>query len=80
MTAIAVILFWMTVTWKSPRAGERAAAHLVLAAAVGQVGLGIATLLHAVPVALGAAHQAGALVLLTAVLFAAHRLRASERA
>ena len=80
VTAIAVVLFWLTVTWKAPRGRERVAAHLVLAAAAGQVGLGIATLLHAVPVALGAAHQAGALVLLTAVLFAAHGLRTRERA
>ncbi len=76
VTAISVILLWLTVTRKSSRRGERVAVHLVLAAAVGQVVLGIATLLHAVPVALGATHQAGALVLLTAVLFTAHRLRA----
>ena len=45
---------------------------LVLAAAVLQVGLGIATLLLAVPVALGVAHQAGAILLLTALLLALH--------
>ena len=39
-----------------------------------QVALGIVTLLLAVPVALGAAHQAGALLLLTAALVANHEL------
>lgn len=49
-------------------------ALLALAAAL-QVGLGIATLLLVVPVWLGALHQAGALVLLTAVVWALHALR-----
>ncbi len=39
-----------------------------------QIALGIATLLLAVPVALGAAHQGGALLLLTAMLAVAHFL------
>jgi cytochrome c oxidase assembly protein subunit 15 len=37
-----------------------------------QVALGIATLLLWVPLPLAAAHQAGSVVLLTAVAFAAH--------
>lgn len=43
--------------------------------AFAQVGLGIATLLLAVPIALAAAHQAGAVALFTAALGAAHALR-----
>lgn len=39
-----------------------------------QISLGIMTLLFAVPVALGAAHQAGALLLLTTALVANHEL------
>jgi len=39
-----------------------------------QITLGISTLLLYVPVALGASHQAGALVLLTAALFVSHEL------
>lgn len=39
-----------------------------------QIGLGIATLLHVVPVALGAMHQTGALVLFTIALILNHRL------
>ena len=40
-----------------------------------QIALGIATLLAAVPVALGAAHQGGAMLVFAAALFAAHALR-----
>ena len=40
-----------------------------------QVGLGIATLINVVPVALGAMHQAGALLLFTLALILNHRLR-----
>ncbi|MFQ5773443.1 MAG: COX15/CtaA family protein [Kiloniellaceae bacterium] len=48
---------------------------LVLATAGAQLGLGVAALLLVVPVWLGALHQAGALLLLTAALWAIHRLR-----
>ncbi|MBF0169352.1 MAG: COX15/CtaA family protein [Alphaproteobacteria bacterium] len=41
-----------------------------------QVGLGIATLLLIVPVALGSAHQAGAMVLLGLLIWARHEIRA----
>ena len=39
-----------------------------------QIGLGIATLLLQVPVVLGALHQAGALLLFSALLFNIHAL------
>jgi cytochrome c oxidase assembly protein subunit 15 len=58
----------------APRA--RLAAHLLLAVVAIQIALGISTLLLAVPVALGAAHQGGAVVLLAAALFANHSLKA----
>jgi cytochrome c oxidase assembly protein subunit 15 len=48
------------------------AARLVFAAALLQVALGIATLLLAVPVWLGVAHQAGAVLLFTVALLALH--------
>ena len=51
-----------------------AAAALALWLAV-QLGLGIATLLLQVPVALGAAHQAGAMVLFGLLLWANHAIR-----
>ena len=46
---------------------------LMLALAV-QIALGISTLLLHVPVALAAAHQGGAMLLLSAILFASHVL------
>ncbi|MEK6210651.1 MAG: COX15/CtaA family protein [Pseudomonadota bacterium] len=58
-----------------PRA--RLATHLVLAMLAIQVMLGISTLLLAVPVPLAAAHQGGAVLLLTAALWAGHELRAT---
>lgn len=58
---------------------QRWAFHALLATALVQVLLGIKTLLMFVPVGLGAAHQGGAVVLLSAVLFALHELgRAPE--
>jgi cytochrome c oxidase assembly protein subunit 15 len=48
------------------------AAHALMAAFVLQAALGIATLLMGVPVALGAAHQGGAVALLAAALWMAH--------
>lgn len=53
----------------------RMATDLLLLAACGQVSLGVATLLHAVPVSLGAAHQAGALTLFSVLLFSLHACR-----
>lgn len=47
-------------------------AHILLAAIILQVGLGVWTVLAATPIALGLAHQAGALIVLAAALFNAH--------
>ena len=52
----------------------RTGSHLLLAALVLQITLGISTLLLVVPVALAAAHQAGAILLLTAALFVSQQL------
>jgi cytochrome c oxidase assembly protein subunit 15 len=57
----------------SPRA--RAAATVLLLALAAQITLGITTLLMAVPVALGAAHQGGAMVVFGIVLWLNHELR-----
>ncbi len=59
-------------------AGQRRALLLVKLVALLQLGLGIATLLMAVPVPLAALHQAGAFALLTLVLWALSQLRRSE--
>ncbi|MDT8387264.1 MAG: COX15/CtaA family protein [Thiogranum sp.] len=77
LTFFAVAVFWLYAVkqWRFVSPGARLGSHLLLLAAITQVSLGISTLLLHVPVALGAAHQAGALVLLTAVLFLYHRFR-----
>ncbi|KAK3365455.1 cytochrome oxidase assembly protein-domain-containing protein [Podospora didyma] len=56
---------------KDVRKGVNGLVHLVSL----QVALGISTLIYIVPVPLAAAHQAGALALLTGVLVAGQRLR-----
>ena len=53
----------------------RAALHALAALATLQAGLGIATLLLVVPLPLAVAHQAGALLLVTAAVVARHALR-----
>lgn len=75
LTFLGVMAFWFIArrTISTPQA--RLGMHLLLAAVVLQVTLGITTLLLYVPVSLAAAHQAGALLLLTALLFLNHRLR-----
>lgn len=75
LLALLVPWFWLRVrrARASPRA--RIAASMLLAALTLQIALGIATLLLAVPVPLAAAHQAGALLVFTAALLAAHSLR-----
>ena len=74
LTFAGAIVFWLVARRSIGARQSRAGMHLLLAAVVMQVTLGISTLLLHVPVALAATHQAGALVLLTAVLFLNHRL------
>jgi heme a synthase len=73
--AFLVPWLWLRVRKASASPRGRLAANLLLAAVIVQIALGITTLLLAVPVALGAAHQGGAVVLLAAALFANHSLR-----
>jgi cytochrome c oxidase assembly protein subunit 15 len=68
--------FWLLavlvpVAWWQRRASP--AANALLLAFALQAALGIATLLAGVPVALGAAHQGGAVLVLAAALWNAHR-------
>jgi cytochrome c oxidase assembly protein subunit 15 len=76
--AILVLALWV----RARRAGlppdVRGAFGLLAAMVLVQAGLGIATLLLVVPIPLAAAHQAGAVLLLSAITFALHRTR--ERA
>ena len=67
--------FWLRVRREAAPRRAKLAADLLLGALALQIVLGIATLLLAVPVPLAAAHQAGALLVFSAALFAAHSLR-----
>jgi cytochrome c oxidase assembly protein subunit 15 len=57
----------------------RLAVNILLTLTAVQVALGISTLLMHVPIILAASHQAVAVLLLTAVLYIAHRLPATAR-
>ena len=74
----SLVLIGGVALWRSARrlpAALRMRAHLVLTMIAVQIALGISTLLLHVPVALAAAHQAGALVLFTFTLYLLHGLR-----
>lgn len=71
ITFVLVIWVWYRARHSANLRLQRAA-RLVLGAAILQVALGITALLTAVPVVLGVAHQAGAVLLLTAALLAVH--------
>ena len=75
VTLVSVVLFWFRARSRVATPGARPGIDLLLLAALLQVTLGISTLLLRVPVALAAAHQAGAVTLLSVILFVNHRLR-----
>lgn len=75
-TAVAsVVILWFATRHAGLPRRLRFALHALLAAALLQVTLGVSTLLLVVPVPLAAAHQAGAVLLLTAALATRHALR-----
>jgi len=71
----AIPLFWLGTRGLQLRPGARRACNLLPIALGLQIAIGIATLLLVVPVPLAAAHQAGALLLFTVAIWAAHELR-----
>jgi cytochrome c oxidase assembly protein subunit 15 len=75
LLAVTVPTLWLKTMRSAAPAGVRLLAHALLAALALQVALGIATLLLAVPVVLGVAHQGGALVVFTIALALNHALR-----
>lgn len=80
-TFIAIVAFWIMAQRATDLPGRaRRAANWLLAAVVAQVALGIATLLAHVPIVLGAAHQATAMLLLTSTLLVLHALRSAPAA
>lgn len=79
VAALAVIALWIAArpAWLGRRAGL--AVHALLAALVAQVTLGVLTLVYVVPVALAAAHQAGAMVLISVAVVAAQAMGPRRR-
>ncbi len=74
-TMLAVVLLWTSALRAALPGPVRGAYHALLAVAAAQVALGISTLLLVVPVDVAVTHQAGALILFTALLWSLHQLR-----
>ena len=73
--ALLVTLTLLSLVWRAWRSELRGRMGLLLAALVLQVTLGISTLILVVPLPLAAAHQGGAVLLLSATLYALHGLK-----
>ena len=73
--ACALALAWRVLRDPASTRASRLAAGALAIAVPAQVALGIATLLAVVPVSLGAAHQGGAVVVLSAAVWLARSLR-----
>lgn len=74
--AFLIPLFWFKARSVPLEPRARLALHALLAVLALQIALGISTLLLLVPLSLAAAHQAGAVLLFSAVLWVNHELRA----
>lgn len=73
--AFTVPLFWFNSRKIELSDTTRIACNFLLLMLITQISLGIATLLHVVPISLAASHQGGALLLFAASLWVNHRLR-----
>jgi len=73
-TFVIIVIYWFNARKAELPRRARPAVNAILHTAVLQVALGIATLLLAVPVVLGAAHQGVALLLFTVILYLVHAL------
>ena len=74
IAALAVLAVVTLVVKARRQPASRGPATLALLLVFGQFVLGIAVLLHGVPVSLGAMHQTGAVLLLGSVVWTAHRM------
>src|SRR5437763_1207660 len=74
-TVAAAVLLWIAALHAPLPRSARLALHALLAAAALQFALALSTLLLVVPIPLAAAHQAGAVLLLTAAIVFRHALR-----
>jgi len=79
LVALAVLIVWARVQREPPNPRARLWSHALLAMAAVQIGVGIATLLLRVPLALAALHQAGAVLLFSCALAVRHALREAPR-
>ncbi|MBN9527957.1 MAG: COX15/CtaA family protein [Alphaproteobacteria bacterium] len=73
--AWVVVILALVAAWRAAALGLRRPAAMVALAVVAQFMLGIITLIEVVPVSLGVAHQGGAVVVLTTLLWLLHRVR-----
>lgn len=74
-TLLAVVVYWWRSRTMDLPSRVRPGVNLLMGVAIVQVALGITTLLLAVPITLGAAHQAVAMVLFTVAIYLCHGLR-----
>lgn len=79
LLCLVIPVYWFAARPHPLSARTRMLFHLLLGMLAVQVTLGITTLIHVVPVSLGAAHQTGALLLLTLALLLNHALRRTHR-
>lgn len=77
-TLLLVLITWLVALRRTATPGQRLALHAMALAAIGQVILGISTLLYFVPVVLGTLHQGGAIIVLSAVLVVGHLCRRAQ--
>jgi cytochrome c oxidase assembly protein subunit 15 len=75
-TAASIVALWLAASRTALPRPARIALHALLAAVALQFSLGLSTLLLVVPTPLAAAHQAGAVLLLTGAIVFRHKLRA----
>lgn len=78
-TLAAVVAYWFTARRREVPSRLQRALPALLLVAVLQVGLGVSTLLLRVPIALGAMHQAVAMLLFTVALYLCHGFYGSSR-
>ena len=72
---LVIPAFWWIAGKSQHESRIRIGLHLLMLALAVQITLGITTLLLVVPVTFAAAHQAGAIILLTVSIFVSHQLR-----
>jgi heme a synthase len=74
MAAYLLLVLAAWHAWSARKSEGAAGANLLVAAVVAQAALGIWTVLWVVPIPLGAAHQAGAMIVFGIAVWHAHRL------